>query len=149
MKKLFIPILIALTLAWCGSAFAVALHLPAVIPSGSSGTQPLEATNTLLSAVTATGQGTAVDLGGHASSHTCIVTTSGTAPTTIVFSLWGSIDNSLFVTTGSNTYTIATAASQIVFITGKPVRYLKGSYDSKTGGDGTTAVTMTCTSVNN
>lgn len=59
------------------------------------------ATNTLLNAVTATGDGDAVDLGMTASQFTCSVKAGGTIPTTLTVKLKGSID-------GTNYYDLAT-----------------------------------------
>ncbi len=108
----------------------------------------LEATNTLLSAVTATGVGSSIDLGGNASKHTCTVTWGGTVPTSTLINIWGSVDNT-FPATSTTLYLTqqnVTATKRTFHIVNKPVRYLLGEYVSKVAGDDTTSVTIVCTS---
>jgi len=93
---------------------------------------------TLLSAATATGAGTALDLSTVVSSFTHMITWGGTVPTNTVVRLEGSIDGTNWATLDSQTVTLT---NSIYFITGKPVRYIRGNYVSKSGGDATTSVT--------
>lgn len=92
---------------------------------------------------------TAADTGLLASKGTCVLTASGTAATTFVVSLYGSIDNITFAplsidsTAATYTFTIASANNTFSFIN-QPVRYLNGYRVSKTGGDATSAITMKC-----
>lgn len=93
---------------------------------------------TLLNAVTATGAGEALDLSSVVTNFTHMVTWGGTVPTNTVVRLEGSIDGVNWATLDSQT---VTATNSIYFVTGKPVRYIRGNYVSKSGGDGTTSVT--------
>lgn len=68
---------------------------------GTAPTTYPEAVNTLLNAVTATGDGTAVDLGMTVGQFTCAIKAGGTIPTTLTVKLKGSID-------GVNYYDLAT-----------------------------------------
>lgn len=97
--------------------------------------------DTLLSAVTATGSGTAVDIGKPYPLFTCAVTWGGTAPTNTVVALEGSIDGTTYA--ALQTVTV-TATGTIFHVADKPVMYYRGNYVSKSGGDATTAVTMKC-----
>lgn len=105
-----------------------------------------EVTATVFSASAATGDATsATDFGFTSDKRTCTITTAGTAPTTVTVSLYGSIDNSTsYVQLASHTYTVATADTKMFHVVNKPVRWVKGRYDSKTGGDGTTTVKLDC-----
>jgi hypothetical protein len=133
-KKLFLVLVLCLALT--GAAYADDLF-------NSAG--PL----TLLSAQTSTGNGSVVALGFTTTKITCHITYGGTAPTTVTVSLLGSINNVTYgtLTIGSAStfvYTIADATSNSFSVMYQPVKYLKGNYVSKTGGDGTTAITMIC-----
>lgn len=112
---------------------------------GQASVRP-EKTYVLLTASTGTGDGTAVDLGFTVSQFSVLTIWGGTAPTNIVTSLKGSIDGTYYVTLSSNAMT---GSPNMYFITSKPVRYIKGSYDTKSGGDGTTSVTMKVTAGGN
>ena len=138
MKKLFLAV--ALVMVICSGVYAAdAVWIP------STGEQPTIriATDaiTLLSAVTATGTGTAYDLKYATSQSTCTVTWGGTTPTNTVVALEGSIDNSTYAALATVT---VTATGTMWHTVNKPVRYIRGNYVSKSGGDGTTAVTMVC-----
>ncbi len=130
-------------LSWAMVAFSEYLEVP---NSPGQGSGKLEGTYTLLSAVTATGDGTAVDMGFTVSQFTVLTTWGGTAPTNIATALKGSIDNSSYIVLTANTMT---ASPNMYFTTAKPVRYIKGNYGSKSGGDGTTSLTMKCTAGGN
>jgi len=93
---------------------------------------------TLLNAVTTTGAGSTLDLSTVTKDFTHMITWGGTAPTNTVVRLEGSIDGVNWATLDSQT---VTATNSIYFVTGKPVRYIRGNYVSKSGGDGTTSVT--------
>lgn len=94
----------------------------------------------LLNAVTSTGTGTATVLDKLLSMHTITVTWGGTAPTSVVVALEGSCDG---INYGALTTETITASPTLVHVVNKPVQYIRGNYVSKTGGDGTTSVTMT------
>lgn len=64
-----------------------------------------EANNTLLSAVTAIGDGTAVDLGMTVQQHSCSVVLAGTVPTNVVVKLKGSLDNTTWLDLATHTVT--------------------------------------------
>ncbi len=97
-----------------------------------------------INAATATGDSAPVDLGFHASKMACTLTTGGTAPTSVTVTLKRSTDGgSTYAGIFSHTYTTATASTQ-AFDSSYVGRYWKASYDGRTGGDGTTAVTMKC-----
>ena len=101
---------------------------------------------TLLNAVIATGPGTGVrlpsnTLGTVTSSFTCVVTWGGTTPTNTVVALEGSLDNLIYFVLSTNT---VTSSPTPFFVTDKAVKYIRGNYVSKSGGDGTTAVTLVC-----
>ena len=95
---------------------------------------------TLLSAVTATGAGSATNLLRPLKRFSVTVTWSGTAPTNTVVSLDGSEDGTNFAALSTQTIT---ASGTIFHVDVKPVIALKGNFVSKSGGDGTTAVTIT------
>ena len=125
----------------------IAICLVVFLLVGSASAQePSYGPFTLLSAVTATGAGTALDLGFLTAKSTCHVTWSGTAPTNTVVALEGSINNSTYAALATVT---VTATGTMWHMVNKPVRYLRGNYVSKSGGDGTTAVTMICTAGGN
>lgn len=115
---------------------------PSNVPEANVYVSP-EKAYTLLTANTAGLTGTAQDLTFTATKHYCVITTAGTAPTSVVVSLYMSIDNSAFPTTLTHTYTIGTATTRS-FAAMYPARYVKGSFDSKVGGDATTTVTLKC-----
>lgn len=101
------------------------------------------ATNTLLNAVTATGGGTAVDLGMTVSSFTCSVVLGGTIPTYVVTKLIGSIDGDTYLDLATVTTTPTEYLSNGSF-TGNATGWTAGAgwaYSSnnvaKTGGTGT------------
>lgn len=85
------------------------------------GTPPVtfpEARNTLLSAVTSPGNGTAVDLGMTVDKHTFNITLSGTNPTSVVVQVKGSNDNSAWfdlVAGTGHTFTVTELVSQGTF----------------------------------
>lgn len=105
----------------------------------AGGNTPPEASGTLLSAVTSTGTGTALDLGSVLSKHTVMLTWGGTVPTSISAALEGSLDNTNFYSIGS---VDMNASPYMYHVVNKPVRYVRGNYIGKVGGDGTTALTM-------
>lgn len=99
----------------------------------------------LLKSATATGAGTVLDLGNPTfSEFTCAVTWGGTTPTNTVVDLEGSIDNSTYDELATETIT---ATGTMFHVVDKPVRYIRGEYVSKSGGDATTAVTLKCSAV--
>lgn len=99
----------------------------------------------LMKSATATGAGTVLDLGNPMfAEFTCAVTWGGTAPTNTVVDLEGSIDNSTFDELATET---VTATGTMFHVVDKPVRYIRGEYVSKSGGDATTAVTIKCSAV--
>jgi hypothetical protein len=104
---------------------------------------------TLLNAVVSTGIGTEVDLGRMYGKFICTVTWSGTAPTNTVVSVLFSDKSGVYDSTGLGIPAQTVTASPTVFqITSYYGRYLKGNYVSKSAGDGTTAVTITCSPLN-
>jgi len=128
---------------------ATEVDVPKVIPLDDNGIPSAvrpEANNTLLSAVIVTGAGTAKDLGFTTSQHTCLAAWGGTAPTDLTFNVEGSIDNSTFEALYSATMTATPVMTHVV---NKPVRYIRGNYVSKSDGDATTSITITCTSGGN
>jgi len=111
---------------------------------------PATGNYTLLSAVTSTGAGTAkcfykVSSGREAavSQHGCTSTWSGTAPTNIVHNLECSTDGRNFETCGAVTMT---ASPTLTYIDKPGLFCIRDNYVSKSGGDGTTALTTTCRS---
>ncbi len=139
MKKLWIFLMVVLILAFVPVAISEQLSLPNVPGRASI---PPEATNTLLNAVTSTGDGTPVDLGFTVSRFTVTIVWGGLIPTSTITTLKGSIDNITFATLVTQT---STASGDMYHVVNKPVRYILGGYTSKVGGDGTTSVTMKCT----
>jgi hypothetical protein len=97
----------------------------------------------LLRAVTATGTGNIFWLQVPMSKHMCTVTWGGTVPTDTYVILEGGQDGTNLVSLASTTIT----ASPTSFHIDKPsITHIRGNYVSKTDGDGTTSVTLTCTS---
>ena len=126
------------------SALVIGLLLCASLAFGANvlmGPQRPQATNTLLSAATTPADGTAIDLGYAADKFTCTMTWGGTVPTNVVWALKGSIDGVNFATLATQTSTASPDTFHVVF---KPVRWIQGSYVSKSGGDATTAVSISC-----
>lgn len=102
--------------------------------------------NTLLSAVTATGAGTKWNLQVPMNNHMCTATWGGTAPTNIIFTIDGSEDGTNFAALATVTMT----ESPYIFHISKPsVLYIRSTYSSKSSGDTTTSLTVTCTSGGN
>jgi hypothetical protein len=103
---------------------------------------------TLLNAVTSTGIGSEVDTGKMFGKWHCTVTLGGTAPTSVSVSVLFSDKSGVYDTSGlgipAQTVTASPTKLQITSYYG---RYIKGNYISKVGGDGTTAVTLSCTPV--
>lgn len=141
-KILIISILGILT----GSIIVYAAQFGA--PVGTSGRVTVvflpENTFTILSANTMGFTSAAQDIGFTARSLSVSVTWSGTTPTNEASAVLGSIDNSSFYTLVTNT---ATASPTLYFQVDKPVRYVKGKYASKSGGDATSTMTMKITAV--
>jgi hypothetical protein len=123
-------------------AFAQTVDMPYL-----KNARPFISTTTLFNAVTATGAGTAVPIGIPFTKFTCVNTWGGTVPTNEVVDLEGSLDNSVWVQLVRTTVT----ASPTIYSTsgGHAVFYIRGNYISKSGGDGTTSVTMKCTAIYN
>ena len=96
---------------------------------------------TLLDAAVDTGAGSNYDLGESRSRFTCAVEWGGATPTSTTVKLQGSIDNVLW----ADLQTVVVSASGTMFhVIEKLVRYIRGNYVSKVGGDATTSVTMKC-----
>lgn len=132
MKKILL--LTVLVIMFASTCFAVDLE-------NVTNSKPYKEKITLLSAKTATGAGTAEPMKVPLSDFTCHVTWGGTAPTNTVVTLEGSIDNTTYATLSTMTIT---ASGTMWHIANKPVNYIRGNYVSKSGGDGTTAVTLIC-----
>ena len=140
MKKMIVlaGLLLALLVPGISSAGIVVMH----------DSFPATESYTLFSAVTATGAGTAQCLvwRGYTmptQNHNCTATWSGTAPTNIVFN----VNCGESATKIGNCSTQTMTASPWVFQLNKPATVcMQGDYVSKSGGDGTTALTLTCTS---
>ena len=103
-----------------------------------------ENTFTVLSANTMGFTSAAQDIGFSARSLSVQVTWSGTTPTNEASAILGSIDNSSFYALVTNT---ATASPTLYFQVDKPVRYIKGSYTSRSGGGAGSLMTMKVTAV--
>lgn len=85
-----------------------------------------EATNTLLSAVTSTGTGTAVNLGMTTSKNMCIVRIGGEIPTNVVVKLEGSTDNTYWYDLATHTFTPVEMIANGTF-TGNATGWTEGS----------------------
>ncbi len=94
---------------------------------------------TILTANTAGFTGASNDIGFTTNKFTVTIVWGGTAATTTITELLGSIDNSTFATLVTHT---STASGEMYHVADKPVRYVKGKFTSKTGGDSTSVVTM-------
>lgn len=100
MKRVFAGFLMVLMVAMVCDAG------PLRSPTGISPTTPAESADTLLNAVTSTGDGTAVNLGpSTAIAYTCSVTLGGTIPTNVVTKLKGSIDGIVYDDFATDTFT--------------------------------------------
>lgn len=84
---------------------SVSIATPLRTTTGTPPTFQPEAVNTLLSAVTATGDGTAVDLSATVNRFTCSVVLGGTIPTNVVVKLKGSQDNVTWLDLATHTTT--------------------------------------------
>jgi hypothetical protein len=140
MKIKLIAWLFIIGIVCLGTAYADQLSVksPGIVP---------EATNVLLNKVTSTGVQQVVDLGATATNFTCACDFSGAAPISVVVYLEGAIYPGVYPAIASQTVTYSDIHSWEFHVTDKPVRYLRGNYVSKVGGDATTAVFMTCTAV--
>lgn len=99
---------------------------------------------TSLNAVTATGAGSAVQLGSVRANHAIqVVYTSN--PTALVVNLEGSLDGTHWVTLGSWSIVGGQASGDIVWITGKAAAWTRANWASVTGGT-SPAVTATIAS---
>ena len=101
----------------------------------------------LCNAVTSTGDCTAtgIPIGFATSKLFCHVSVTGTAPTSVTVKILGSADNTTFsALTDNHVYTIADDDTASFHINKPSIRYLKGNFVSKVGGDATTAVTIKC-----
>lgn len=94
---------------------------------------------TLLTASTAGLTGSSNDIGFTTNKFTVTIVWGGTAATTTTTKLLGSIDNSTFATLVTH---VSSASGEMYHVAEKPVRYVKGEFTSKTGGDATSVVTM-------
>jgi hypothetical protein len=104
---------------------------------------------TLLDGVVATGTGSKFRVSdyyesGIASDFTCMLTAAGTAATSFTMILEGSLNNVNFYGLASNVYTVATADTAMFHVINKGVKFIRGNFSSKVGGDGTSAITMRC-----
>lgn len=110
----------------------------------------------LLSSVTATGTGTpqTFNLSGFyvpLSYHSCTALWSGTTPSNIRFAVEGSENGSSYssiVTSGTDTMITMTTSPHLFWIDIPLIRYIRGNYVDKSNGDGTTALSLDCTSGN-
>lgn len=97
----------------------------------------------VMTAKTSTGDGTAYDIGFRAR-QACTITLGGTSPTSVTITGKRSTDTgTTYASIFTHTYTVATPSTQ-AFDVEYLGRYWKFSFDSKVGGDGTTAVTIKC-----
>ncbi len=143
-RNLTIATCIALCLALVVTVWAADTYAPTGKNQAKVVFSPERDSLVFINAATATGDSAAVDLGFHASKMGCTITIGGTAATSVTVSLKRSTDGgTTYATILSHTYTVATASTQ-AFDNSYVGRYWKASYDSKTGGDATSAVTMKC-----
>lgn len=145
MKRTAASLLIGLAIA---ALIALAACSPAAADPGTpaspqvlTGPARPQAINTMLAAVTATGAGTAIDLNQQADKFRCDMQWGGTVPTNVVWALEGSIDGTNYAALHTETSTASPAAFSVYF---KPARWIRGNYVSKSNGDATTTVTVTC-----
>lgn len=132
-----------LVLAWVTAVFAADLYAPEG-KTVTVGFAPERGALTYLNAVTDTGDGSAVDIGFRAKHQACTITIGGTAPTSVNVTMKRSTDGGTnYATVLTHTYTVATVDTQ-GFDVSYLGRYWKASFDSKVGGDATTAVTLKC-----
>ena len=81
---------------------------------------------------------------GIASDLTCMLTAAGTAATSFTMILEGSLDNVNYYGLATNVYTVATADTAMFHVINKGVKFIRGNFSAKSGGDGTSAITMKC-----
>lgn len=75
----------------------------------------------------------------------CSISVAGTAPTSVTILVEGSLDNSTWVTLKNHIYAVSDTSGKIVSgLNTPPFRYIRATYSSRSGGDGTTAVTVKC-----
>ncbi len=141
MKRWEWLILTVIILILTGSLIAFAQQFGA--PTGTSGRVDIkflpENGYTVLTANTAGLTGVSKDLGFTCSKMTILITWGGTAPTSTSTILQGSLDNTTFATLVTHS---STATGDMYHVVNKPVRYIKGGFASKVGGDATSTVTM-------
>lgn len=140
MKRWEWLILTVIALILTGSliAFAAQVGQPIGVPRADVKFLP-ENGYTVLTANTAGFTGVSKDLGFTCSKLSVLISWGGTAPTSTSTILQGSLDNTTFATLVTHS---STATGDMYHVVNKPVRYIKGGFASKVGGDSTTTVTM-------
>ena len=98
----------------------------------------------LLNAVTSTGYGSEVNFGIHSGKYSCTVVLGGTAPTNVVVQLHLADSTGIYDTTNYDAQQTVTSSPWKFYVVNKGGKYIKGNYVSKSGGDATTSVTLTC-----
>ncbi len=152
-RILFVLLAVVIACAFAFSVQAEKLKQGALIPKDPNrvptSVKP-EATNTLLSAITAEDTtGTAVDLGFTVSQFAVQVSYTGTYPTRIQLLLEGSLDGTTYRWIDSQLILNSDSSDWLYFVTGKPVRYIRGHYLKRDGGGADTAITMKVTAGGN
>ena len=138
---------IALILLLIGFIASVCLA-DSLKPPAYQGVRRPEITQTWLNAVTATGSTSGiVDLGMTVGKGNCVLTATGTTATTFTVSMLTGITASKVATSFSHTYTVGTSGSDAFYFANKPARFWGTTYDSRTGGDASSAITVQCTHI--
>lgn len=142
MKRWEKIILALVILIFTGTLIAFASQFG--VPTGVTGRVTVtflpENTFVVLTANTLGFTGASKDIGFTTDKITVLTTWSGTTPTNITSALLGSIDGTSFVTLKANTMT--TSPTMYYNTAGQRVRYVKGYFASKSGGDATTVLSM-------
>jgi hypothetical protein len=144
MKKVLLSIICVLIL--CSSVFA-AMSAPFSLPRDKNRNPVCGwaiSNDVLLNAVTSTGAGSTFDLAGVANSYAWMVTWGGTTPTNTVVRIEGSFNGTNWFTIDSQT---VTSTNSVYAKQNLPALYIRGYFVSKSGGDGTTSVTLRCLSI--
>ncbi len=114
--------------------------------AGSKNTLPFTTLQSLVTSTTGTGAtNDAVNLGIPFPVLTCLVShISGTTPTSVVFSVKGSINGTDYVTLTQHTSTTFPDLFTLRSTTAPPVTSMRGSWDLRTGGTTTTYMQLDC-----
>lgn len=99
---------------------------------------------TLLNAQTSTGLGSEYKLDKAYQFHRCMALWGGTIPTNIRFGIHFTDESEVYDTVNYEVDITITSSPWRFYMVNKGGKFVKGNYISKSGGDGTTSMTLKC-----